>query len=96
MADVISTTKATIQSQIFTIRGKQVMLDRDLAVMYGVDTRTLNQAVKRNSDRFPEDFMFQLSNLEFSNLISQTVISSWGGTRKIPYASIWQSNSEGV
>lgn len=53
--------------------------------MYGADTRTLNQAVRRKSARFPIDFMFQLSDLEFSNLISQFVISSWGGIRKPPY-----------
>ncbi|TCC99959.1 ORF6N domain-containing protein [Pedobacter psychroterrae] len=85
MSDIMSITQETIQNQIFTIRGKQVMLDRDLAVLYGVDTRTLNQAVKRNLDRFPIDFMFQLSDLEFSNLKSQIVISSWGGIRKPPY-----------
>jgi len=85
MSDSIPITNETIQSQIFTIRGMQVMLDRDLAELYGVDTRTLNQAVKRNSDRFPIDFMFQLSDLEFGNLISQIVISSWGGIRKPPY-----------
>ena len=62
------------------------MLDKDLAELYGVETRTLNQAVQRNKDRFPEDFMFQLSRYEFEILISQIVISSWGGTRKLPYA----------
>ncbi len=75
-----------IQNKIYEFRGQKVMLDRDLAEMYGVETRTLNQAVKRNLGRFPEDFMFQLSESEFQNLISQFVISSWGGTRKLPYA----------
>lgn len=76
-----------IQSKIFTIHGKQVMLDRDLAELYGVDTRTLNQAVKRNKERFPiGEFMFQLNESEFNNLISQTVTSSWGGIRKLPNA----------
>ena len=56
-----------IESLIKVIRGKQVMLDRDLAMLYGVETRTLNQAVKRNMDRFPSDFMFQLSQEEFDN-----------------------------
>ena len=56
----------SIESKIFNIRGKQVMLDRDLAVLYGVETRVLNQAVKRNLERFPEDFMFQLTNEECS------------------------------
>lgn len=62
------------------------MLDSDLAELYEVETRTLNQAVKRNIKRFPTDFMFQLSNNEFDNLISQSVTSSWGGVRKLPYA----------
>jgi len=62
------------------------MLDFDLAEMYQVETRVLNQSVKRNIKRFPSDFMFQLTNLEFENLISQFVTSSWGGVRKLPYA----------
>ena len=62
------------------------MSDKDLAEMYGVPTFRLNEAVKRNSLRFPEDFMFQLTENEFKNLISQFAISSWGGTRKMPYA----------
>ncbi len=75
-----------IQSKIYEVRGQRVMLDFDLAGMYQVETRTLNQAVKRNIKRFPSDFMFQLTNEEFSNLKSQIVTSSWGGTRKLPYA----------
>ena len=75
-----------IQNKIYEIRGQRVMLDFDLAELYEVETRTLNQAVKRNIKRFPSDFMFQLSNKEFDNLMSQIVISSWGGTRKLPYA----------
>lgn len=75
-----------IQNKIYTIRNQRIMLDRDLAEIYGVETRVLNQAVKRNMDRFPEDFMFQLTESEFQNLMSQFVISSWGGTRKQPYA----------
>jgi len=77
-----------IKSLIYTIRGKEVMLDRDLAKLYQVETRVLNQAVKRNIERFPEDFMFQLSKEEFEILKSQIVISSsnWGGVRKLPYA----------
>lgn len=78
-------TQDAIQNRILTIRGKQVTLDRDLAELYGVDTRTLNQTVKRNSDRFPEDFMFKLSDLEFNYLTSGYVISSWRGIRKPPY-----------
>jgi len=75
-----------IQNKIYEIRGQRVMLDFDLAELYDVETRVLNQAVKRNITRFPSDFMFQLSNKEFENLMSQIVISKWGGTRKLPYA----------
>ena len=75
-----------IKSKIYEIRDKKVMLDYDLADMYQVETRVLNQQVKRNIKRFPVDFMFQLTNQEFTNLMSQNVISSWGGTRKLPYA----------
>ena len=64
-----------IQSKIYEIRGQKVMLDRDLAEMYGVQTKVLNQVVKRNIERFPEDFMFQLSNDEWIGLKSQFVIS---------------------
>ena len=77
-----------IQNRIFTIRGVQVIMDSDLAEMYQVETRILNQAVKRNMDRFPQDFIFQLSKDEFDSiLISQFVISSseHGGRRKLPY-----------
>ena len=74
-----------IQQKIFEIRGFKVILDRDLAQMYEVTTSNLNKAVKRNIDRFPEDFMFQLNSEEF-DLIFQNGTSSWGGTRKLPYA----------
>ena len=74
-----------IQQKIFEIRGLKVILDKDLAQMYEVTTSNLNKAVKRNIDRFPEDFMFQLNSEEY-NLIFQNGISSWGGTRKLPYA----------
>ena len=62
------------------------MLDKDLAELYRVETRALNQAVQRNKERFPEDFMFQINRKEYDVLISQFVTSSWGGTRKLPYA----------
>ncbi|MCX6710149.1 MAG: ORF6N domain-containing protein [Candidatus Woesearchaeota archaeon] len=75
-----------IKSKIYTIRNMQVMLDTDLAEFYKVETKALNQAVKRNSERFPENFMFQLTEDEFENLKSQIVTSSWGGRRKLPYA----------
>jgi hypothetical protein len=101
----------SIQNRIYEIRGERVMLDFDLASLYEVETRVLNQAVKRNIKRFPEDFMFQLTSTEWQdmqsqivtasqvtnpssqivmmsgiNLKSQFVTSSWGGTRKMPYA----------
>lgn len=75
-----------IQSKIYEIRGQKVMLDFDLAELYQVETRVLNQSVKRNLKRFPPDFMFQLTSDEWEILKSQFVISSWGGTRKLPYA----------
>ncbi len=104
----------SIQNRIYEIRGERVMLDLDLAALYEVETRVLNQAVKRNTSRFPKDFMFKLSAREWNdmrsqivtssvqivgnqngnssqsvttnNLTSQNVTSSWGGTRKLPYA----------
>lgn len=79
-------SEETISNKIYFIRNQKVMLDRDLAELYGVETRVLKQAVRRNMSRFPEDFMFELSKLEFDNLISQIVTSSWGGTRKLPFA----------
>jgi len=75
-----------IQSKIFVIRGLKVLLDRHLAELYGVETRVLNQAVRRNFERFPSDFMFELTEEEYKNLKSQFVISSWGGVRKLPLA----------
>jgi hypothetical protein len=75
-----------IERSILLIRGLKVILDRDLAEMYDVETFNLNKAVKRNIDRFPQDFMFQLTQKEFDNLIFQFGISRWGGTRKLPYA----------
>ncbi len=71
MKNIIS--QDTIQSKIFEIRGKKVMLDRDLAQLYGVETKVLNQSVKRNISRFPEDFMLILSNKEYQSLRSQIV-----------------------
>lgn len=73
-------------SKIYLIRNHKVMLDDDLAELYQVETRRLNEQVKRNIDRFPEDFMFQLTEPEWKNLKSQNATSSWGGRRKIPSA----------
>lgn len=75
-----------IVQRIYAVRGVKVMLDRDLAELYAVETRVLNQAVRRNLKRFPEDFMIQFTKIEFDNLKSQFVTSSWGGIRKMPFA----------
>ena len=75
-----------IQNKIFLLRGKKVMFDKDLAELYGVETKALNQAVKRNIDRFPADFMFLLTPQEVAILKSQFVTSSWGGKRKPSHA----------
>jgi hypothetical protein len=76
-----------IEKKIYIIRNQRVMLSSDLAELYCVETRALNQAVKRNIERFPEDFMFQLDDNEFKNLKSQIVTSCWGGMRRAnPYA----------
>ena len=84
-----------IKAMIYEIRGCQVMLDEDLAEIYQVETRRLNEAVKRNIDRFPPELMFQLTKTEYDNLMSQIatsnlksqfVTSSWGGRRKLPFA----------
>ncbi len=73
-----------IHSKIFEIRGHRVMIDTDLSDLYGVPTKVLNQAVKRNINRFPTDFMFQLTKEETQHLRSQIVTSSWGGSRYLP------------
>lgn len=75
-----------VGQRIYTVRGQNVMLSTDLAGLYDIEPRVLIQAVKRNPERFPNDFMFQLTNEEFANLKSQFVISSWGGRRAAPYA----------
>ncbi len=82
----ITVADEIIVNKIYYIRKQKIMLDRDLAELYGVTTGNLNKAVKRNLKRFPEDFMFQLTEAEFKNLIFQTGTSSWGGTRKMPVA----------
>ena len=76
---------AIIQNKIYVFRGQQVMADRDIAELYGVETRRLNEQVRRNVSRFPEEFCFQLTESEFQNLMSQNATSSWGGTRKLPF-----------
>jgi hypothetical protein len=86
-ADRLPIPTGPITRRIFSIRGHNVMLSPHLAELYQVEAKALNQAVKRNHDRFPPDFMFQLSKEEFENLKSQFVTSSWGGIRRAtPYA----------
>ena len=75
-----------VLNRIFVIRGQKVMLDEDLADMYKIETKRLNEQVKRNRKRFPKDFMFTLSQKEFENLKSQNATSRWGGRRKLPNA----------
>lgn len=82
----VSIPDENILSRIYVIRGEKVMLDSDLAELYGVETKVLKQQVKRNINRFPDDFMFQLSKDEFTDLRSQFVTSSWGGLRYSPFA----------
>lgn len=74
-----------ITNKIYWVREQKVMLDADLAALYEVETKRLNEQVKRNSERFPEDFMFQLTEEECEILMSQFATSSWGGRRKLPY-----------
>ena len=83
-----------ILNRIFVVRGQKVMLDEDLAEMYRVETRRLNEQVKRNAARFPHDFMFSLTQKEFTILKSQNATSSWGGRRKLPTAFSEQGGSK--
>ncbi|MBD1365353.1 ORF6N domain-containing protein [Mucilaginibacter sp. ZT4R22] len=85
MTTLLSGDKA-ISDKIYLLRGYNVMLDSDLAELYEVETRVLNQSVNRHPDRFPPDFMFELTEEEWQNLKSQIVTSSWGGRRKAPKA----------
>jgi hypothetical protein len=75
-----------VMSKIFIIRNQKVMLDKDLAQLYGVETKQLKRQVKRNIERFPDDFMMELTEIEFENLRSQFGTSSWGGSRYLPLA----------
>ena len=76
----------TIQQSIFEVRGQKVMLDFDLAGLYGIETKRLKEAVRRNKKRFPADFMFELTKKEWTNLRTQIATSSWGGPRYMPFA----------
>lgn len=84
--EIVVINEQSIKEKIYYIRGQQIMLDFDLAEIYGYTTKTFNQQVKRNIERFEEDFMFQFTQSEFENLRSQFVTSSWGGSRYLPYA----------
>ncbi len=91
VAKVLSAKQALVEyevviSKIAVVRGQRVMFAQDLAELYGVETKVLMQAVRRNINRFPQDFLFQLTNHEFTILRSQIVTSRWGGTRYMPYA----------
>ena len=79
-------TENDLWSKIYIVRGVQVMLDFDLAAIYGYETRYFNRQVSNNLNRFDEDFRFQLTREEFANLMCKNFTSSWGGTRKLPYA----------
>ncbi len=81
-----SVTTELIAGRIIFVRDQKVILDSDLAALYGVETRRLNEQVRRNRARFPEDFIFELTPDEFANLKSQFATSSWGGRRKLPLA----------
>lgn len=78
--------QATIQNKIFFLRGKKIMLDRDLAELYGVETKQLTRQVRRNRSRFPADFLLVLTRQEVANLKRHFGTSRWGGTRKLPFA----------
>lgn len=84
MSNIVSVQRIT--SKIYEIRSQRIMLDRDLAELYGVETRNLKRQVNRNKNRFPEDFLFELTKEEVKNLRCQFGTSSWGGSRYLPYA----------
>ncbi len=86
MTKAVQVLDEVVEHRIYLIRGMKVMLDSDLAKLYGVTTGNLNLAVRRNAERFPPDFMFQLTREELQDLILQFARSSWGGHRKMPYA----------
>ncbi len=85
MSKEISITDEVLMNKIFVVEGIKVMLDSDLAELYQVETKRLNEQVKRNSERFPDHFMFQLTKDQWENLKSQNATSSWGGRRVPPY-----------
>jgi len=82
----VLTTSDFIATKILLLRGEKVLLDADLALLYGIETKRLKEAVRRNFDRFPDDFMFHLTNEEWQNLRTQNATSNWGGPRYPPFA----------
>ena len=86
MNEIAIISENDIKNKIYIVRGKQVMIDSDLALIYGYETRYFNRQVKNNITKFDDDFMFQLTNEEYLNLKCKNFTSSWGGTRKLPYA----------
>ena len=84
--EIVVIDETTIKSKIYYIRNQKVMLDFELAEIYGYTTTRFNEQVKNNAEKFDDDFMFQLTKSEFENLISKKSTSSWGGRRKPPYA----------
>lgn len=84
--DIIPVNEETIQNRIYLIRGQKVMLDFELAKIYGYTTTRFNQQVKNNIEKFDEDFMFQLTKKEYEDLMSKKLTSNWGGRRKLPRA----------
>ena len=84
--EIVVIDETTIKSKIYYIRNQKVMLDSDLAEIYGYTTRAFNQQVRNNIEKFDDDFRFRLTESEFENLISKKLTSSWGGRRKLPYA----------
>lgn len=92
MDNSVSIPEETIVRKIYLIRSKKVIFDKDIAALYDVETRDLNKAVRRNIERFPADFRFQLTKNEFENLMFQSGTSSWGGNRKLPYVFTEQAS----
>jgi len=90
MTNKITIPEEVILTKIFLVRGQKVMLDNDLAELYQLETKQLKRQVRRNPERFPEDFMFELTKNEYNSLRSQFGTSSWGGTRYLPFEYIKQ------
>ena len=82
----LTPTEESVISKIYIVKNQRVMMDFDLAEIYGIETKRLKEAVRRNIERFPEDFMFELTQHEFQNLRTQIASSSWGGSRYPPFA----------